>query len=259
MTKGGAGSGRLSRAPDERPYLVGFGGTGIDHFDWYGEQEDGQIDPKEVEQSRRPFRQWMAMLRNPALRHTPLRPEDLPVQRILLRRSFKSLSDRLNGFGSSTPDRWIVSQRYRDVIEELEPDRHWFFPYQLLCRDRTPWPMPYYLFVTVQSCQALIVEQSPGLIWEPLELRHSGITRRPVSIDGRISTKTLDRDAIAGLHSWLETGYPSWLFFSPELVGRLRKAKLRSFTYTAREENRINIEERRYAAPAIFNHLGASG
>lgn len=115
---------------------------------------------------------------------------------------------------------WLVHERFREIIEKLEPSMHQFFPI-VLERPTGDQVADYYLFNAANHLDAVIVERSKA-IWRKKsdgtrELR--GFSREPDSV-------AMDRKMIADKHVWI-TPFVGKVF-SEELMRAVDKAKLRS-------------------------------
>jgi hypothetical protein len=145
----------------------------------------------------------------------------------------------------------IVSDGFRQVVLSLEPDKHQFMPITLHDEARRPLPKSYWLMNVLERLDCVI---EPKQITQWSDEGHSlpevegfwvesstrtGLSGKTYETARRPTQKViyLDRLRIEGLHLWR----PAWritafndvrldLFFSDELLERVRRAKLRKLT-----------------------------
>lgn len=160
----------------------------------------------------------------------------------------KTIPDLLTGHGGSQNFR--VSDKVRRTVEIFEPGQHYFFRVNILNADLKPWHEQYWAMFLNRSAvfQALIVEQSQGLEWEPMATPYGPYTRRlryisifkwaaslTVSAVNSCAGFVLDQNAFEGRHIVLEDIHrnesrtSTIAFFSDALVKALKAKKVKGF------------------------------
>jgi hypothetical protein len=213
------------------------------------------------------------------IRDEPWRAQEQPPLMWRLRRRTKYLPDRLNHH--RTHGNFTCSSRFKALVEEVNPNIHLFFPIQILQPNLDPWPELYWMFECRVFVQAIVVEESPGLQWVPLDDPRDGYVRQVTTRGyGHIDSKLLmsdwerahirridpadyvggypgsgycvDRDAIAGHDVWYDpmaTHRGHTVFFSDAFAARMRKAKIRGFWLTSKLSGGPKWQNWSYAAP----------
>lgn len=116
---------------------------------------------------------------------------------------------------------WIVSERFKDIVENLEPGIHNWLPTDLVNVDGNRVPEPHYFLQVGQTLDTVIFERTAF---------NSGVSatgEHYVTFPKTNHLMTLDRVKIAGKHLWKEkyAGYQD-TFFSNELIKTLKKLRL---------------------------------
>lgn len=144
-------------------------------------------------------------------------PEVMP-QRVRLKRA-KTMFDwmQLRGGGN------LVSPRFRDAVEELDPGRHQFFPVVVEDKNGVARPGHYYVFNVVGRIDSIIEERS--------NLKASG--RGDIenwSYERRVGPWqcALNAAVIGDRACWVEHRYGERWFISDRLAALLRARKLNS-------------------------------
>lgn len=121
-----------------------------------------------------------------------------------------------------------VSQRFKDLVEEFEPDVHQFFPLALRDKNGVPLPDNYYIFNCVVSLDAVLVAES-GLSWRSEKIPEG----RPESSMSFGSQLVFSRPAIAGHHLWVGDYLSQNLtiYVSDAFYTELRARKIRFFDF----------------------------
>jgi hypothetical protein len=134
-----------------------------------------------------------------------------------------------------------ASQRFRDLVEAIEPGIHQFFPLNLLNKSGEAIDPPYFLFNVTQSYECINPEKS-ALDWREWDGR--GADGKPMRLK-RLAIKSEDglvlrKELVAGRHMLRSKGegvLNGCLFFSDELASAIKKARLLgAFMYPAKEE-----------------------
>lgn len=130
---------------------------------------------------------------------------------------------------------WTVSEKVKNIIEELEPDIHTFIPVEPIVRRSGRTFGTYYLLYVSQVIDAVIIEESVFRDGEG----SAGFNVAPI-----LTRTVLDGRLIEGKHLWrggLEKlgggGDPfgSYRFCSDELKRRLEEAKAEGWLFEACE------------------------
>lgn len=135
----------------------------------------------------------------------------------------------------------LASERFRDLVEALEPDVHQFFPVKMVTKSGELIPLTYFLLNVAQSFDCVIAEKS-DLAWRVSNPPAGGLQREPLryqvinSEDGLV----LRKDVVHGRHMFRNQGklpLKGCLFFSNELMAKLHDAKVKGVqAYSTREE-----------------------
>lgn len=144
-----------------------------------------------------------------------------PYQRI---GNFLSV-DRSDGFA--------VSETVKTMIDEMEPGVHRFCRMNIVNADGTAWPEQYWFisYAYIPQVDAIDLAASEKWIkWDSRMMRGRHFLNGAVAVDLEPPEVFLDSRAIAGRHLFGEARTLltfNWFFLSDELVGALRKLKLR--------------------------------
>jgi hypothetical protein len=135
----------------------------------------------------------------------------------------------------------LASERFRDLVEALEPNVHQFFPVKMVRKSGELISLPYFLLNVAQSFDCIVAEKS-DLAWRVTSSPVGGIQREPVryqvinSEDGLV----LRKDVVRGRHMFRSQGkrpLKGCLFFSNELMTKINGAGVKGvFGYPTREE-----------------------
>ena len=135
----------------------------------------------------------------------------------------------------------LASERFRDLVEALEPDVHQFFPVKMVRKSGAPISLPYFLLNVAQSFDCIIPEKS-DLAWRVTSSPAGSIQREPLryqvinSHDGLV----LKKDVVRGRHMFRSQGklpLKGCLFFSNELMTKVTEAGLKGvWNHPTREE-----------------------
>lgn len=151
----------------------------------------------------------------------------------------------------------VVSEAFRKIILELEPDRHQFVPIALYDEARQPLPGTYWLINVLQRPDC-VIEPDQIMKWDAegralRELEGHWVSNAPrighMNLTGDVDPSQshqrrptqkfvyLDRSRIEGLHLWRRFWrIPTFndvkfgFFFSDELLQRVKQAQLRKLT-----------------------------
>ncbi|MBG6204144.1 hypothetical protein IWQ48_005307 [Labrenzia sp. EL_13] len=113
---------------------------------------------------------------------------------------------------------WIVSKRFKDIVEALEPGIHNLLPVNLVSANYKPISEPYFIFQIGQILDSIIFERT---------VFNSGVSsdgEHYVNFPLTNHLMTFEKEKIVGKHVWKEK-YASErdFFFSNELVNTLDK------------------------------------
>jgi hypothetical protein len=144
-------------------------------------------------------------------------PEVMPRRLRLLRG--KTMYDWLVVRGGAT----LVSSRFRDAVEELDPGRHQFFPVVVEDKNGVAWPGDFFVFNVVGRIEAIIEDRS--------NLKASG--RGWVDNWSYVRVGpwqcALDAAVIGGRACWVEHRFGECWFISERLAALLQERKLNGF------------------------------
>ena len=150
---------------------------------------------------------------------TPIAPEVVPTAARIVKGD--AIYDWLTMLGGAT----LVSDRFRDCVEALDPGRHQFFPVSVTDRQGAAKPGPFFMFNVVGYIDSIIEAQSNlkpsgrGLI------DHWGY-ERPVG-PWRCA---LDRSVIGDRACWTEYRYGGRWFVSDRLAALMKQQGLLGFS-----------------------------
>ena len=102
----------------------------------------------------------------------------------------------------------LVSERFRDVVEALEPGVHQFFPAQLYWRGKKPVEEQFYWFVVCNALDSVNAEHSP---MPPREVKYSPRYEKDFTLywktfapDTKSYDPVFDRVNIGNRHIWVD-------------------------------------------------------
>jgi hypothetical protein len=129
----------------------------------------------------------------------------------------------------------VVSDAFRRLVMDLEPDKHQFLPVALFDEAKRPLGGRYWLMNVLQICDAGITAQTIRQ-WHAEGYRIPDLAAHSsVQEDGSLRFHVgdfLDKAVIEGLHLWRPAALLSYaaghdIYLSDELLRRVRRAKLR--------------------------------
>jgi hypothetical protein len=135
---------------------------------------------------------------------------------------------------------WVVCDAFKAMVDALEPGRNQFFPVVLLDKAGNKLPLRYHLMNVTQQDDILDLEKSDvEASWldvrassgEVKKIQYWHFDRRPQRLFTRSSQ-------VGAKHLWRgDQHFGQYLFFSEELMARVKKARLRKLvTYPIIEE-----------------------
>lgn len=148
----------------------------------------------------------------------PIPPEVVPTRARVLKG--KGPYDWLNAGGPV-----LVSGRFRDCVETLDPGRHGFFPLTLEDATGVVRPEPYYLFNVVGRIDAIIEAKSNLTAVGRGQVANWAYTRRVGPWHCAV-----DRTVIGGRACWTDVRYSRRWFIDDRLANLLKKYRLSGFT-----------------------------
>lgn len=135
----------------------------------------------------------------------------------------------------------LASERFRALVEALEPGTHQFFPVKMVRKSRELISLPYFLLNVARSLDCIVAEKS-DLAWKATGSPASGVQAGPVgyqvinSHDGLV----LRKDVVRGRHMFRSQGklpLKGCLFFSNELMTKVTEAGVKGvWNHPTREE-----------------------
>jgi len=150
---------------------------------------------------------------------SPIPSEVMPRRLRLLRG--KKMYDWLPLQGAGV----MVSARFKDAVEELDPSRHQFFPVTIEDKKGDVVPGEFFLFNVVGRIDS-IIEESSNLEPEGRGLiKGWGYTRKVGPWQC-----ALDERVIGGRAAWVEERYGSRWFISDRLAAMLSERKMTGFS-----------------------------
>lgn len=149
---------------------------------------------------------------------TPIPPEVVPTRARILE------GDALYDWRTVRGGPTLVSARFKDCVEELDPGRHGFFPLTVEDKNGVVMPGPYFLFNVVGRIDTIIEAQSNFNVLGRGQIDGWGYER------ARGPWKcTLDASVIGGWACWTELRYSGRWFVSDRLAALLRERGLSGF------------------------------
>ncbi len=145
-------------------------------------------------------------------------PSEKVPQKIQIGKKLNILPDLFDIEGG-----WCVSQTFKDILENLEPNVHQFFPLEVTRRDGGPGEGSYYLLVVCHLLDTALVPEQSSVIKkvasEEFNIYHythdgSGLPRY-----------TLNKRVIGNRHAWIDKRM-SGAFFSDSFMQRIAQAGL---------------------------------
>ena len=121
----------------------------------------------------------------------------------------------------------MVCQAFKDIVDQLEPDVHQFFPVEAVKKDGSPAVDSQFYFLNVrQRFEAILFEKST-LKWDTNKVGDRIFTM-PYETRSAQPVYTLSRPEVAGRHMWRASYLQGRIFFSDELTEAVRATKLDS-------------------------------
>jgi hypothetical protein len=135
--------------------------------------------------------------------------------------SVKSLAD-VFGLGASE----VVSERFKEIVDTLEPGVHQFFPVTVLNHLGETWPGRFYIFRIMTVLSALHVDRS-GVKWFKFRSeRKPGAPKYFLAISNP-REYYFNRDRVKGYHFWIhDPDFMSDVFCSLEARNAIVAAKI---------------------------------
>ncbi|WP_208347474.1 imm11 family protein [Pseudaestuariivita rosea] len=116
---------------------------------------------------------------------------------------------------------YIVQKPFYDLIEQLDPCLHQFFPIEVRHRNGTPHDPPCYAINVTETRDSIVDQQSSV----------EKFVTNPKNTDKHIiyykKDITVDPSTISDIHLWREARYPQSLLMSDELRDALKETGLR--------------------------------
>ena len=120
----------------------------------------------------------------------------------------------------------LVSARFKDCVEELEPGRHQFFPITVEDKRGTFKPGPFFIFNVVGYIDSIIEEQSNLKASGRGQIKAWGYTRRVGPWKCALNTSVIGARAC-----WTELRYEGRWFVSDRLAEIMRARGLMGFAF----------------------------
>lgn len=136
----------------------------------------------------------------------------------------------------------VVSEKFRDLIEDLEPDAHNFIPVRIVRPDGSQVEGQFYYMNVLQRAYTIDMETSPRGHWRD----HNGDYIASIHMMPHLSepAAVYHADKVGNMHLWQE-GYEEWDKKSPRfylgvtgytvsdaLMKRMKKEKIYNFRIT---------------------------
>lgn len=155
----------------------------------------------------------------------PLNPSLIPIRGRISEAWNRSIPDIF-----MTPGMNGVSQTFRALVEQHEPNLHQFFPLDLIRCDGTPVEETFFIFNCAVGVDAVLFTRAPAR-WVENAL---GV---PFVRAGMSARFELSRPAILGRHLWCGDRIGSnSLFVSNEFLAAMERANITNFYAKRREE-----------------------
>jgi len=115
---------------------------------------------------------------------------------------------------------WKVSERFKDIIEEIDPGRHQFIPIKITDKGKSPIAKPNWYILNVMERQESIVDE----LSKVKPMYGSEDTRERMSISPFNSFVTMNASQLnRDVHLWREKRYNIEIFISDDLAMRLEE------------------------------------
>ncbi|MEM8843294.1 MAG: DUF1629 domain-containing protein [Pseudomonadota bacterium] len=147
-----------------------------------------------------------------------LNPEEVPRKLVL------SKNPKARGAFVSTDGIMIVPQPIKDLIEELDPGVHQFFPIEVTRHNGTALDHPCFIMNVHLHQSSIIDAESEVDCWYGCEESHE---RMDLPVTQKVVT--LDPAGLSGVNLWRENRYRHSLMLSDALDRELRARKLKFF------------------------------
>ena len=147
----------------------------------------------------------------------------------------------------------VVCHAFRQIVQDLEADKHQFIPIALYDEAQQSLPEPYWVMNVLQVRDCLInpeqirkwdaaghVLPEMAELWRPHVTRNFSSKRerssrdlsRPEDRVPSLKVVYIDRSCVDGLHLWRPKRHMYWIdfFLSDELIQRVKSARLRKLS-----------------------------
>jgi hypothetical protein len=122
-----------------------------------------------------------------------------------------------------------VSERFRRIVEELEPGVHQFFPLTILQRSGTPFDEKYYILNVCQDFEAQLYPDLSKRVFLDERFNPPQVNYEP-RIRYYDGEQVFSRSTIAGRHLWRSLIHR--YFISDTLLTRLKQENIKHFELT---------------------------
>lgn len=144
-------------------------------------------------------------------------PEELLPKRLILKAGDR-IPDIYSGWGIT-----LVSQAFREAIEEFDKDIHQFVPVEIVLADGRPYPHQQFFYFQCRQALNTVDPDSHPTIKESVKPERA----RPENLSGvliyrRTEGFSVFADRMNGAGIWQEMRSSSYLFMSDALIARLK-------------------------------------
>ncbi|WP_193370427.1 imm11 family protein [Pelagibius marinus] len=145
----------------------------------------------------------------------------------------------------------VVCDAFREIVEDLEPTVHQFFPFSVISKRGQPVPgnTPYYVLNVTRKLDAILVSRS-NVTWMDVDQRLAAGEKFLIPGRGPLQL-VMSRPKIAGNHAWRgDRVFGTDLYFSDGLVSAIEDAGLSKLKFTRIDESDETWREEGNVFPA---------
>ena len=163
----------------------------------------------------------------------PIKPDHMPTMLY----PTKKVTKFPDYFTSAGPG-LVVSEKFKSVVESLEPDRHQFFPIKIMSKSKKNHLADMFIMIICNRVDTVHAEKTnycfvKNMLWKRRSENRDDPNRMKWKGKDRL---VLDSDKIGGHHLWIDKHLFDSPFISNELKAALEAANMHHVTFAEVEE-----------------------
>ena len=163
----------------------------------------------------------------------PIKPDHMPTMLY----PTKKVTKFPDYFTSAGPG-LVVSEKFKSVVESLEPDRHQFFPIKIMSKSKKEHLADMFIMIICNRVDTVHAEKTnyyfaKNIFWARRSTNRDDPNRMKWKGKDRL---VLDSDKIGGHHLWIDKHLFDSPFMSNELKAALEAADMHHVTFDEVEE-----------------------